>query len=122
MKALTPLLLLGLLAIGPAYAANCTYPKAPEKLPDGATATRADMMAAQKTMQAYNNDVKQYQDCLQAEYDAAVQKAGDSLKKEQKESLYKIMVQKSNAAQDEVEQLTQRFNEQIRAFNNKGKS
>lgn len=121
MKALSPLLLVALFAVGSAYA-DCTYPKSPDKLPDGATATRADMLAAQKTMQAYNTQVKQYQDCLQADYDAAVQKAGDSLKKEQKESMYKIMVQKSNSAQDEVEALTQRFNEQIRAFNNKGKS
>jgi hypothetical protein len=121
MKALPPLLLLAVIAVGPAYA-DCTYPKSPDKLPDGATATRADMMTAQKQMQAYNDAVKKYQDCLQADYDAAVHKAGDSLKKEQKDSMYKIMVQKSNSAQDEVEALTQRFNEQIRAYNNKGKS
>jgi hypothetical protein len=121
MKALSPLLLITLLAVGPAYA-DCTYPKGPDKVPDGATATRAEMLAAQKQMQAYNDEVKKYQDCLQADYDSAVQKAGDSLKKEQKESMYKIMVQKSNSAQDEVETLTQRFNEQIRAYNNKGKS
>jgi glutamate-1-semialdehyde aminotransferase len=121
MKALPPLLLLGLLAVGPAYA-DCTYPTAPDKLPDGATASRADMVAAQKQMQAYNDEIKKYQDCLQAEYDAAVQKAGDSLKKEQKDSMYQIMVKKSNDAQDQVEKLTQRFNEQIRAYNNKGKS
>ena len=37
----------GLALVGPAYA-DCPYPPAPDKLPDGATATLEDMLAAQK--------------------------------------------------------------------------
>jgi hypothetical protein len=126
MKLLSSVLTLAaLLASSHVYAA-CVYPKAPEKIPDGATATKDEMIAAQKAVKAYNDDIKTYTDCLKAET-ADTMKADakkpekERMTKEQKDELDKVTVQKNNAAVDEAQALTDRFNEQIRAFNAKGK-
>jgi hypothetical protein len=125
MKALPTLILLATLASTRAYA-TCSYPQAPDKIPDGATATKEEMVAAQKLVVKYNADIKAYTDCLKLEHDEALAKAdNDKLTKEQKEALQKqldnIQTQKNNAAVDAAEAVTARFNEQIRAFNKKGK-
>lgn len=108
------------------YAA-CVYPKAPEKIPDGATATKDEMIAAQKLVKAYNDDIKSYTDCLKNENDEAIKADAkkpekERMTKQQKEELDKVNVQKNNAAIDEAQAVTDRFNEQIRAFNAKGKA
>lgn len=119
MKALSSLLLLAALGAGHAYA-NCTYPKAPEKLPDGATAALNEMVEAQKAVKAYNDQIKAYTDCLKLEHDQEMAKAdADKMPKDQKEELDKVAVQKNNAAVDEAQAITDRFNEQVRIFKSK---
>jgi len=126
MKVLASLLVVATaLASGRGYAA-CVYPKAPDKLPDGSTATKDEMIAAQKLVRGYNDDIKAYQDCLKTEYEDHMKAdAGkpekERMTKEQKDELNKVTVQKSNAAVDEAEAVTGRFNEQIRVFNAKAK-
>ncbi|HUK01629.1 MAG TPA: hypothetical protein VLW26_05065 [Steroidobacteraceae bacterium] len=116
MKALSCVLMLTALAGSQAYA-GCTYPKAPEKIPDGSTATMQEMLDGQQAVKAYNGQIKEYQDCLADELKQSIAKAdADKATKEQKEQLEKMADQKINAAQDEVEALTARFNEQIRVF------
>jgi hypothetical protein len=131
MKALASLLILAGAVVSSHAHAACVYPKAPEKLPDGATATKEEMVAAQKLVQNYNDDIKAYQDCLKLEHDdqlKASEPKPDKMSKDQKAEydkmkaeLDKVEEQKSNAAYDEAEALTKRFNEQIRAYNAKGK-
>ena len=118
MKALASVLIVAAIAGGPAYAA-CSYPKAPANIPDGASATLEQMVAAQKSVKAYNDEIKAYTDCLKLEHEAAVTKEGDKLSKEQKAELEKMQVQKNNAAVDEAESVTARFNEQVKAFKTK---
>ncbi len=120
MKALPPILMLAALAGGPAYA-TCSYPQAPDKLPDGATATKEEMLAGQKAVVQYNADIKAYTDCLKLEHDQQLAKAdADKMSKEDKAALQKqldnIQTQKNNAAVDQAEAVTARFNEQIRVF------
>jgi hypothetical protein len=115
MKALTSVLILGALAAGPVYAA-CSYPRAPTNVPDGSTATLEDMKAAQKELQAYNNAIKAYTDCLKLEHDERIAKDPGALTAEQKEEMARVQVQKNNAAVDEAEAVTARFNEQVRIF------
>ena len=116
MKALSPVLILAALAAGHAYA-NCTYPKAPDKIPDGATATLAEMVDAQKAVKVYNDQIKAYTDCLKTEHDQDMAKAAaDKLPKDQVDELEKVAVQKNNAAVDEAQAITDRFNEQVRIF------
>jgi|SRR5687767_2568694 len=116
MKTLTSVLILGALAAGPVHAA-CSYPRAPANVPDGSTATKEEMKAAQQAFQAYNNAIKAYTDCLNLEHDERIAKDPAALTEDQKKELERMRAQKNNAAIDEAEAVTARFNEQVRLFN-----
>ena len=117
MKALTIVLSLALLGSAGPVLANCPYPKAPEKIPDGATATLAEMVAAQKAVKAYNDDIKSYTDCLKQEHDQEMAKPDtQKMTPDQKNELNKVWGQKNDAAVDEAQAVTDRFNEQVRVF------
>ncbi|MGE0581929.1 MAG: hypothetical protein AB7P31_07370 [Steroidobacteraceae bacterium] len=104
------------IAGAPAYAA-CTYPTAPDKLPDGSVATKDEMLAGKKLVQQYNKDMEAYLACIKLEFDTRVTADAATLTPEQKAELDKRQVQKHNAAIDELEAVAGRFNEQIQAFN-----
>jgi hypothetical protein len=118
MKALLPIALLALLA-APVHAA-CTYPTAPTKIPDGATATLADMVAAQKLVKKFDEEINAYTACIKLEEDAQLAKGGDKLTPEQKSAIEQQQAMKNNAAVDEDQKIADRFNEQIRIFKAKG--
>jgi hypothetical protein len=125
MKALYSLAVLATLAGGHAYAA-CTYPTAPDAIPDGASATLEQMVAAQKLVKQFDQDIGAYTACLKLESDAAlaqVDQAQDDAKKkeERKKELERMQVQKHNAAVEADEALAARFNEQLKAFKAKQK-
>jgi hypothetical protein len=111
---LAALLALGLTA-GPAYAA-CSYPKAPDKIPDGNTATLQEMVAAKTAVDAYDKDIEAYTSCLKLEYDDRLAKDGATMTEAQKKDLEKRQTQKNNAAVEELEQVAKRMNEQIRIY------
>jgi hypothetical protein len=119
------------LVISAQASAACSYPKAPDKIPDGTKATKEEMIAGMKTMRAYNDLIKQYTDCLKSEHDAAVAKIDSSTGSDkaaqdkvsaQKADLDKVLAQKNDAAVDEASAVTGRFNEQIKAYNAAHKS
>jgi hypothetical protein len=118
MKALLPIALLALLA-APVHAA-CTYPTAPTKIPDGATATLAEMVAAQKLVKKFDEEINAYTACIKLEEDAQLAKGGDKLTPEQKSAIEQQQAMKNNAAVDEDQKVADRFNEQIRIFKAKG--
>jgi len=122
MKALYSIALIAALAAGNAYAA-CTYPTPPAKLPDGATATRDEMLAGKKLVTEFDNAIGEYNTCLQKEADEAIGKlSGDDKEKEAKKAeIQKMADQKHNAAVEADEQVATRFNEQLRAYNTKQK-
>ena len=105
----------GLALVGPAYA-DCPYPPAPDKLPDGATATLEDMLAGQKAVKAYQTAIDTYVGCIDKELDAAITKGGDQLKPAQKADMQHVEAQKHNAAIDQVQAVADRFNEQVKVF------
>jgi hypothetical protein len=114
------------LVVATQASAACTYPKTPEKIPDGSKATKEEMIAGMKSMRAYNDLIKQYTDCLKSDHDAAVakidaspaaDKSAQAKKDAQKADLDKVLAQKNDAAVDEASAVTGRFNEQIKAFN-----
>ena len=120
MKVLYSLAALAALASGHAYAA-CTYPTAPEALPDGNTATLEQMVAAQKQVKEFDAAIGAYTSCLKLENDTALsqvdQSSDDPKKKEaQKKELERVQVQKHNAAVEADEALASRFNEQLKVF------
>ena len=114
MKAL--LALAATTALSAAAYADCPYPAAPDKMPDGATATMQDMLAGQKAVGEYNKSINDYVACIDKEVDDAVAKAGDKLKPEQKADMQRIANQKHNAAIDQLQSVADRFNEQVKVF------
>jgi hypothetical protein len=123
MKALYSIALFGTLAAGQAYGA-CTYPVPPDTVPDGATATRDQMLAGQKKVVEFDKLINAYNTCLQLEADAAIVKSAEltAEQKKQNEAIMKMADQKHNAAVDADEAVAARFNEQLRAFNAKQKA
>jgi hypothetical protein len=117
MKAL-PAMALGATFLSGAAYADCTYPPAPTKLPDGASATLEEMVAGQKTVKEYDKAIKEYVDCIDKEVDDKI-KAGDKLKPEQKADMQKVEAQKHNAAIDQLQSVADRFNEQVKVFKTK---
>jgi DNA repair ATPase RecN len=103
---ITAVALAALLA-GPAFAA-CTYPPA-ERVPDGKSASQAEMNEAQQRVQGYMAKMQQYLDCLEQEEAA--------LPEDQRTAEARsLTVKRYNAAVEAMESLAAQFNEQVRAY------
>ncbi|MGH8134830.1 MAG: hypothetical protein ACRER4_00670 [Steroidobacteraceae bacterium] len=105
--------LLACLAAGSA-GATCIYPRAPEHIPDGKTATYDEMVAAQQVVKQFDADVTAYNACLDMEmasYEQSGQFDADRLLE-----LRNIQSKKNNAAVDEVQAIADQFNEQLHIF------
>ena len=94
--------------------AECPYPKAPALMPDGKTASEADMIEAMKAFKAYNEEVTAFGSCLDEE--TRNKAAGPDAPAEQIEQIKAIHNKRHNAAVDELEQTASRFNEQVKTF------
>jgi len=118
MKAWIPITLV--FALGSAYAqADCTYPRAPESMPDGNTATKEEMIAGKNEVSRYNTEMNAYLDCIKLEIDAATPKDPSKLSKDEKakaDQQSKMLTQKNNAAVDELQAVVGRFNEQLKLY------
>jgi hypothetical protein len=87
--------------------AACTYP--PEvSMPDGASASEADMRAASAAVKEYMAAVETYLACLDEEEKAM----GDAVTEEQK----KVHTGRHNAAVDALNVVAARYNEQVQAY------
>jgi hypothetical protein len=85
--------------------ADCPFPKAPDTIPDGKTASEAEMIAAMNAFKAYDADVQNFKKCLDEEG-----KKGGTM-------AHKAMAAKKLAAvQDDLEAKAKQFNEQVRIF------
>lgn len=113
-----------LFALGTAAHAACVYPQAPQNLPNGATATKDQMMAAQAQVKEYANAVQNvYLACLEKEKQDAVSllDPADPEFAQKKLALESIQAKKHNAALDELTAIAGRWSEEIKAFNNASK-
>ena len=108
-------LALGLLMAAAANA-ECTYPKEPANMPDGATATQDQMVEGMKAVKEYNTLVTNYLSCLEQEMNARVEAAGPDAPADQIEQIKAIHNKRHNAAVDALEQQAARFNEQVKVF------
>jgi hypothetical protein len=120
MKAWIPFVLItaGLAAHGQALA-DCAYPKSPDAPPDGATATKDQMIAASQDFKRYNTDMNGYLECVNHEIDAAKAKDSPKLSPDEKKKVAaqeNILVQKHNAAFDELQAVVGHFNEQLKIY------
>jgi hypothetical protein len=88
-------------------------------VPDGKTATYEEMVAAQKAVQQFNEDINSYNACLDMEmsaYETSGQYDPNRLTE-----LRAIQAKKNNAAVDEVQAVADQFNEQLRIFKSRDK-
>ena len=115
MKAWIPLTLVLALGTAAVAQADCTYPRAPDAPPDGNTATKDQMIAAKHDFDRYNGEMNSYLDCLKLEMDAAAPKDPKKPTADEKKQAA-ILVQKNNAAVDELQAVVGRFNEQLKLF------
>ena len=117
MKAWIPLTLVLALGAAAVAQADCTYPRAPDKIPDGATASKDEMIAAKNDVARYNNEMNAYLDCIKLEIQAIPKDAKMSKDDKAKaEAQEKLLDQKNNAAVDELQSVATRFNEQLRIW------
>src|ERR1700678_1867284 len=124
MKAWIPLTLVFALGSAAHAQATCAYPRAPDSTPDGKTATKDQMIAAKHDFDRYNTEMNAYLDCLKLEMDSAAPKDPSKLTADEKKKAdeqQKILVQKNNAAVDELQAVVGRFNEQLKIFKAKNK-
>lgn len=83
--------------------ADCTTPVAPSKVPDGSSASEAEMVAAMQTLKHYDTDVNTYVKCL--EFEAKQNR----LSREEQ-------ARRHNTAMDSLTSVAAKFNEQVRLF------
>ncbi len=88
---------------------NCQAPEETPVIPDGKTATEAELTAAIEAFKAFMAASEAYRNCL----DGTAQALGDSMT----EQLNQAVTMVYNANADEVESLGAKVNEQIRAYN-----
>jgi hypothetical protein len=114
-----------LLAAAVTAQAACTYPQSPQKLPNGASATKDEMLAAQRVMKEYTASVEgAYLSCLEKEKTDAVAQLDTTdaaAYEKQKASLDEVHAKKHNAAVDELQATAARWNDEIKAFQAKNK-
>jgi hypothetical protein len=110
-----------LLKLGAAFAvasfpvhAECTYPRAPATIPNGATATEQEMLAAMQAFKVYNEEVSAFGSCLDEETRSKA--AGTA----QLMQLKTMQTKKHNAAVAELQNKAREFNEQVRIFKARG--
>lgn len=92
--------------------ADCTYPQAPENIPNGKTASEAEMIGAMKAFKDYDVQVNAYVSCLDQETKAK----SEGVAAGQIMQIKSMQAKKQNSAVSELQAKSAQFNEQVRAF------
>lgn len=93
----------------------CDYPSRPADMPDGATASKEEMLEGVKKINAYQESMATYLECIEADQVVALQAIDDSDKDAVAQSK-EMFNKKYNAAVDEQTLSVEEFNAQIRAY------
>ena len=120
MKLVTSLFALPvLMALGATANAACVYPQAPKALPNGSSATKEQMLAAQGEVKTYSKDVQEvYLPCLDKEKDQQIA-ALDSMDPDytaKKAAIEAMHAKKHNAALDELTAVADRWGQELKAY------
>ncbi len=96
------------------FAMACDYPTR-AKIVSGATATKDEMIASQKSVKAYMAAMDKYLTCLEEEEKAARAELvePDEQTLQERDEMH---TKKHNAAVEEMEIVAAEFNEQVRAY------
>lgn len=104
---------LSVIALSP-MALACDYPSRVD-LPDGATASKEQMLEGQQAVKAYMSAMEEYLACIEREEQETVAGMPD-ITEEEKANRDAALTKKYNAAVEEMEILAARFNEAVRAY------
>ena len=115
MTKMTKLLVsLALVFVAP-FALACDYPAPPKDMPDGATATKEEMLDGVKAISAYQEKMTEYLTCIEADQIVAQQAFAED--DEESESRSKSNFDKRyNAAIDDQTKTVEQFNLEIRTY------
>jgi hypothetical protein len=104
-----------LLSLAAPLVLACDYPERPS-IPDGATASKDELLAAKEGVNAYLAGVDEYLTCIEDAEKATVAELEDpdpdDLKRRDD-----MLSKKFDAANDEKAMVGEEFNQQVRAFN-----
>jgi hypothetical protein len=110
------LLALAAVTAAPSAFATCTHPKPPANLPDGATATKDEMIAANQLVKQYVADMDAYLQCVDAEAPKAPSGKMTDEEKAKFAAAQKIVVDKHNAAVAEEEAMRDDWHNRLQAY------
>ena len=97
----------------------CDYPQRID-MPNGASATKEDMIAGQKNVKTYMTSMEEYLVCIEADEAQAVLEMADVGEdtKRQREDMFN---KKYNAAVEEMNLVAEEFNMQVRAYKDRSR-
>lgn len=99
----------------PAFALACEYPERPT-LPDGSTAAKDEMIAAQRAVKAFLASVDEYLNCIEQEEKDAIA-AMDNPDEETIKRRDELLSKRFDAANEEKFLFGEKWNQQVRAYN-----
>ena len=97
----------------------CDYPQRVD-VPNGATATKDDMIAGQKGVKTYIASMEEYLSCIEANEAQAVLGLGD-VDEDTKRQREEMFNKKHNAAVEEMNLVAEEFNMQVRAYKDRNR-
>ena len=106
-----------LLLLGSQAALACEYPARPS-IPDGASASKDELLAAKDGVQKYMEAVDAYLTCIESEEKAAIADM-DNPTAEELQRRDEMLTKRFDAANEEKALVGEQFNQQIRAYNAK---
>ncbi len=104
-----------LFLLSSSIALACDYPERPS-MPDGATASKDELLAAKGSVQDFITKVDEYLNCIEGEEKVAVEEM-DNPSEEETKRRDDMLNKKFDAANEEKALLGEQFNQQIRAYN-----
>jgi hypothetical protein len=97
----------------------CDYPQRID-VPNGATATKDDMIAGQKVVKTYMASMEEYLACIEADEAQAVL-ALNNVNEDTKRQREDLFNKKYNAAVEEMNLVAEEFNVQVRAYKDRNR-
>ncbi len=94
---------------------DCNRPTGPSSIPDGSTATEAQLVETQGLIRDFAEAAQSYLDCMEP----VVALYQDSKKREDKE-MHQQLVEMYNSMVDELQATVDQFNQAIRDFREQG--
>jgi len=125
MKNLTKSIIASVLVAVPAFGLACDYPERPT-LPDGSTASKEQMIAAQSSVKAFLAAVDEYLDCIEQEEKDAIaalpeidESDEDAVTSREAEIKRRddLLAKRFDAANEEKFLFGEKWNQQVRAYN-----